>query len=394
MNVVKTKKKINSILLAIGFIFGTAYLYAQEVAVFESGQDGYESYRIPAIVKNKNGDLIAFAEGRVDGAGDFGNINIVYKISKDNGKSWGAVQVAAENRDLQAGNPAPVVDLHDPRYPNGRIFLFYNTGNNHELEVRKGEGLREVWYITSTDNGQSWSKPVNITPQVHRPNQPDIHPEYNFEEDWRAYANTPGHALQLSEGPNKGRLYIPANHSKDAPQEEAKDYFAHSYYSDDHGETFRIGETIPFEGGNETMAAQIGKNDVYMNTRNQQGNVRTRIVSYSSDGGTTWDTSYYDHNLPDPVSQGSVLSWKKGKKYILAALNAADTKNRDNLTLRLSKDGGKTWYFNKVIAKAPEGYEGAYTAYSDLVQIGKKKVGVYYEKDNYSKIVFLPVKIK
>src|SRR5699024_12159905 len=89
MNVVKTKKKINSILLAIGFIFGTAYLYAQEVAVFESGQDGYESYRIPAIVKNKNGDLIAFAEGRVDGAGDFGNINIVYKISKDNGKCWG-----------------------------------------------------------------------------------------------------------------------------------------------------------------------------------------------------------------------------------------------------------------------------------------------------------------
>ena len=75
-------------------------------------------------------------------------------------------------------------------------------------------------------------------------------------------------------------------------------------------------------------------------------------------------------------------------------MNAADTKNRDNLTLRLSKDGGKTWYFNKVIAKAPEGYEGAYTAYSDLVQIGKKKVGVYYEKDNYSKIVFLPVKIK
>src|SRR5699024_1284244 len=122
------------------------------------------------------------------------------------------------------------------------------------------------------------------------------------------------------------------------------------------------------------MAAQIGENEVYMNTRNQQGNVRTRIVSYSSDGGATWDTSYYDQNLPDPVNQGSVLSWKKGKNYILAVSNAADAKHRDNLTLRLSKDGGKTWYFNKVIAKAPEGYEGAYTAYSDLVQIGKKKV--------------------
>lgn len=388
------KKIISAMAFALCFILCSAHLYAQEVTVFEAGQDGYASYRIPAIVKNKNGDLIAFAEGRVDGAGDFGNINIVYKISKDNGKTWGAVQIAAQNRELQAGNPAPVVDLHDPRYPDGRIFLFYNTGNNHEWEVRKGEGLREVWYITSTDNGQSWSEPVNITTQVHRPKQPQVNSDYNFEEDWRAYANTPGHALQLQEGSYKGRLYIPANHSKGDPKDAGRDYFAHSFYSDDHGETFKIGAIIPFEGGNETMAAQIGENEVYMNTRNQQGNVRTRIASYSSDGGATWDTSYYDQNLPDPVNQGSVLSWKKGKHYILAVSNAADAKHRDNLTLRLSKDGGKTWYFNKVIAKAPEGYEGAYTAYSDLVQIGKKKIGVYYEKDNYKKIVFTPVKVK
>ena len=56
--------------------------YAQEVTVFESGNDGYASYRIPAIVKGQNGDLIAFAEGRVDHAGDYGNVDIVYKISK------------------------------------------------------------------------------------------------------------------------------------------------------------------------------------------------------------------------------------------------------------------------------------------------------------------------
>ena len=43
-------------------------------------------------------------------------------------------------KDLQAGNPAPVADLTDPMYPQGRLFLFYNTGNNHENEVRKGNG--------------------------------------------------------------------------------------------------------------------------------------------------------------------------------------------------------------------------------------------------------------
>ncbi|WP_232047039.1 sialidase family protein [Sphingobacterium daejeonense] len=64
------------------------------------------------------------------------------------------MKVAADYDKLQAGNAAPVADLLDPAYPEGRIFLFYNTGNNHEGEVRKGKGLREVWYITSTDGAK------------------------------------------------------------------------------------------------------------------------------------------------------------------------------------------------------------------------------------------------
>src|SRR5690606_40605384 len=59
------------------------------------------------------------------------------------------------------------------------------------------------------------------------------------------------------------------------------------------------------------------------------------------------------------------------------------------LTLRLSKDGGKTWYFNETIAKSPEGYDGAYSAYSDIVLVNKKKIGVLYEKDHYKEIVFV-----
>ena len=380
--------------LTIASLLAIFTIKAQEVTIFESGKDGYSSFRIPAIIKNTNGDLIAFSEGRVDHAGDYGNVDIVYKISQNHGKTWGKIQIAADYNKLQVGNAAPVVDEFDPTYPNGRIFLFYNTGNNHEYEVRKGNGLREVWYITSIDGAKTWSTPVNITTQVHHPKQPTVNPEYNFHQDWRAYANTPGHSLQFKSGKYKGRLYIPANHSEGTPKEAGKDYFANAYYSDDHGRTFKLAETIPFEGGNETMAAQISDTNLYMNTRNQQGNVKNRIVSYSSDGGVTWDTTFYDKNLPDPVNQGSTLSWKKGRKFILAVCNAADTKERDNLTLRLSKDGGKSWYFNQIIAKAPGGYKGSYSAYSDIVLLDKKTIGVLYEKDNYKKIVFSPVKIK
>lgn len=366
---------------------------AQEVNVFVSGEDGYKSYRIPAIIKDKSGQLIAFAEGRVDHAGDFGNVDIVYKVSQDKDKTWGPLQVAVDNDNLQVGNPAPVVDLLDPVYPKGRLLLFYNTGNNHEAEVRKGNGLRECWYISSTDGGKTWSDPQNITTATHRPNQSSVNAQYRFKEDWRTYANTPGHALQFDSGKYKGRIYIPANHSEGNPKANGKDYFAHSYYSDDHGKTFQIGASVKYEGSNETMAAQLSETGLYMNSRNQQGNVKSRIVSYSNDGGATWDTTFYDRNLPDPVNQGSVLSWRRKEKYILAVCNAATSDRRDNLTLRLSKDQGKTWYFNQVIAKAPNDVKGDYAAYSDMVLLSQNKVGVLFEKENYHKIVFVPLSL-
>lgn len=385
---------MQKLFLTFSILLSSTMIQAQETTVFKSGDDGYKSYRIPAIVKDKSNNLIAFSEGRVEHAGDYGNVDIVYKISSDNGKTWGPLRIAVDQDKLQAGNPAPIVDLLDPQYPKGRIFLFYNTGNNHEGDVRKGNGIRECWYITSTDGGKTWAAPTNITTAVHRPNQPAFNPNYTFKEDWRTYANTPGHALQFDSGKYKGRIYIPANHSEGDPKPAGKDYFAHSYYSDDHGKTFKIGNTISFEGGNETMAAQISETGLYMNTRNQQGNVRNRIVSYSNDGGATWDTTFYDKNLPDPVNQGSTLSWKKGKNYILAVCNAASQKDRDNLTLRISKDQGKTWYFNHVVAKAPAGYKDSYAAYSDIILINNKKIGVLYEKDNYETIVFDTVSIK
>jgi sialidase-1 len=384
------------ILIILSYLLSSFLTYAQraEIPVFVSGQEGHKSYRIPAIIDLPNGELLAFAEGRVHGAADFGDVNIVMKRSSDKGKTWSALQTVADYDSLQAGNAAPVVDRTDPRYPKGRIFLFYNTGNAHEGEVRKGKGLREVWYKTSTDNGQSWSEPVNITTQVHRPNQPAENPAYTFQEDWRAYANTPGHGMQFANGRYKGRIFIAANHSEGEPKPAGEDYFAHGFYTDDHGETFKLSETVPESGGNEAMAAELTKDRLMMNIRNQQGDVRARIVSVSSDGGATWDTTYFDQQLPDPVCQGSILDvGKKRGKTVLAFCNPADPKRRDNLTLRFSYDEGKTWPEQHQIAKS-ENEKRDYAAYSDLVQVRKREVGVLYEKDGYQQIVFTVVKRK
>ncbi|RFS17739.1 exo-alpha-sialidase [Emticicia sp. C21] len=383
---------MKKILLLLLIIFRSAQAQKPSIPVFISGTEGHKIYRIPAIIKLPNGELLAFAEGRVNGGADFGDINIVMKRSTDKGKTWSSISTIVDYEALQAGNPAPVFDESDPAFPKGRLFLFYNTGNNHESEVRKGKGLREVWYKTSLDGGKTWSEAINITPQVHKPKQPDINSAYNFKEDWRHYANTPGHATQIQNGKYKGRIYIAANRSEGEPNKQSEDYFAHGFYSDDHGRTFKLSQTVSIPGSNEATATEISNNGLLLNARNQKGDKKARIVAISEDGGETWNNIYFDENLPDPVCEGSILSvgTKKGK-HILAFTNNDSQTKRDNLTLRISFDEGKTWSISKVIDKSPDSQAKDYTAYSDIVKLGKKTVGILYEKDRYSQIVFKAV---
>lgn len=362
--------------------------------VFISGQDGYKSYRIPAIVSLKDGTLLAFCEGRVHGANDFGDIDIVMKRSIDQGMTWSVLKVVADNQDLQLCNPAPVLDATDPNYPNGRLFLFYNSGNRNEGDIIKGIGIKHCLYKTSTDGGKTWSDPVDITTQVHRPFHPEIDPQYNFKEDWRYYANTPGHAMQFLEGKYRGRIFVAANHSAGNPKASAGHYVAHGYYTDDHGRTFKLGNSLSLPGSNESMAVELTGGALMMNSRNQRGDVRARIVSLSKDGGSTWDTTFFDKQLTDPVCQGSILNIGKRKgKNVLAFCNAADTLYRNNLTLRISFDEGKSWARNILLYRNQEEMKHRfdYAAYSDLVNLKGRKVGVLFEKDNYSQIVFVSI---
>ena len=373
----------NSVLLILFGFFYFPTLHAQPITVYQSGESGYTCFRIPAIVKAPDGTLLAFAEGRVNDCGDFGNVDIVLKTSADHGKTWGALRVIVDNTTLQAGNPAPMVDLTDPRYPHGRIFLVYNTGNASEQANREGRGAREVFYITSTDNGGSWSTPTNITISVHRPNNPQYNPDYTFKEDWRSYANTPGHALQLTKGKYNGRLLVPANHSEGPPQKDFRDYHAHAFFSDDHGATWKLSSVIEYPGSNESTAAELSDGSVLMNMRNQSGDQKYRLVSKSTSGGQVWEKSSVETQLPDPVCQGSILNVPMSKrKSVLFFSNLNSTTKRENLTVYKSVDDGTTWALFRVV-------DAGSAAYSDLVQTANKQIGALYEKDNYRKIVFI-----
>jgi sialidase-1 len=353
-----------------------------ETVVFKNGEGGYRCYRIPAIVKAPNGELLAFAEGRVTDCGDFGDVEIVLRTCTDNGKTWGSLSRAADNGPFQVGNPAPVFDLTDPRFPQGRLFLVYNTGTVHEADVRAGKAIREVWYVTSTDNGKTWSAPVNITTQVSRPNKPAVNPQYAFAEDWRSYANTPGHALQLSQGAHKGRIFVAANHSAGPPQSDSRDYRAHGFYSDDHGRSWRLSPTVAYPGGNESTAAETARGGVLLNIRNQSGDAKNRLLAYSPDAGQNWEPVRVAQDLPDPVCQGSMLNYRTAKgRNVLLFSNLNSQKEREKMTVRVSQDDGKSWSAGKEIYAGP-------SAYSDLVVQRDGRIGLLFEKDEYSRIVY------
>ncbi|HEU4858086.1 MAG TPA: sialidase family protein [Rhodanobacteraceae bacterium] len=348
------------------------------VPVFVSGREGYRSFRIPAIVRLPDHDLLAFADGRVDGPADFGDVKVVMKRSRDGGRTWSGLQVVASNGSLQADNAAPVVDRLDPAYPHGRLCLFYDTGDQPEQAIRRGIGQREVWYAASTDGGHRWSAPVNITAQVKK-------------SGWRAYANTPGHAIQLRHGRYGGRIYVAANHSAGAPQSDSGDYRAHGFYSDDHGRTFHLSEDVPIPGGNEATATELSGNGLMLNIRNQAPRPRQRIVAISRDGGVHWDAAHYDPALPDPASEGSMLAVGRARdgKTILAFCNDADASQRRNLGVRISFDGGRTWPDRYPVDAQARG-----TGYSDLVQLGPHALGVLYERDDYAQIAFKVIRWK
>jgi sialidase-1 len=147
------------------------------------------------------------------------------------------------------------------------------------------------------------------------------------------------------------------------------------------------------KGSNEAIGAALSGDRMIMNIRNQSGDIRNRMIAYSSNGGEKWDTVFFNNDLIDPVCQGSILGIgiRKGK-MVLASSNPADALKRDNLMIKISYDEGITWPKSMLVDKSSSGYKGDWSAYSDLVLLNKNTIGILYERNNYSEIVFKRIK--
>jgi sialidase-1 len=335
----------------------------KQIDVFESGKDGYFAYRIPSIVLTPKGTLVAIAEGRKNSRSDTGDIDLVMKRSFDGGNTWSEMKVIGDNGENTFGNPTQVVDRK-----TGTIWLFstHNPGKVHESNISEGagEGGRTVWVLKSTDDGATWSTPIEITSSVK-------------EKNWGWYATGPGNGIQLK----SGRLVIPANHSVIGKRNSR----SHVFYSDDAGATWKLGG-IAGEGTNESQVVERADGTLLLNMRNhrQHPQIYVRAIVSSKDGGKTWSKITHDPMLLEPICQASIIRHDgKDQKGVLLFSNPASLK-REKLTVRASFDGGNTWTLARQInAKG--------SAYSNLVSLPNDEIGDLYEYSDqqpYQKIIF------
>lgn len=337
-----------------------------QVDVFVSGTEGYHTFRIPAIVTTTKGTVLAFCEGRRSGGGDSGDIDILLKRSTDNGRTWSDLQVVADHETNTIGNPCPVVDC-----TNGRIWLplTWNLGTDHERQIMTGtsKDVRRVYITYSDDDGATWA-PINEISETTR------------QPHWRWYATGPGTGIQLTRGPHKGRLVIPANHS-DHADPNAHPYRSHVLVSDDHGETWGIGGALD-QKTNESTVVELADGRVLDNMRSYHGKNR-RAIATSDDGGKTWSEVTLDEALIEPVCQANLLRYTfpdDNEKSRILFSNPANT-GRVMMTVRVSYDEGQTWPVAKLI------YAGS-AAYSCMTVLPDKSIGLFYERDGYKKISF------
>jgi sialidase-1 len=331
-----------------------------ETDVYVSGQDGYNTFRIPSVILTAKGTLLAFAEGRRAGRADSGDIDLVVKRSTDAGEIWSALKVIGDNGPGTVGNPCAVVDRE-----NGTIWLLTtrNLGEDNESQIIFGtsKGGRTVWVMHSKDDGVTWSDPKDISASVKK-------------ENWTWYATGPGVGIQT----RRGRLVIPANHALAG----SNVHQSHVFYSDDHGKTWKLGGSAA-DHTNESQVVELADGRLMLNMRNHPPKKpeNLRQVAISPDGGRTLGETTIDRVLIEPPAQASLMRYSlasrgsgkgAGRNRLLFSNPAAP--KRERMTVRLSYDEGATWPVSRVI------YEGP-SAYSCLVVLRDRTIGLLYERD-------------
>ncbi|MER5741738.1 sialidase family protein [Streptomyces sp. NPDC002225] len=331
---------------------------------------GSPHYRIPALTTSVKGTVIAAYDARPT-LGDLpGNISIVVRRSTDNGVTWQPQQVVRRDAAPKGyGDPSLLVDR-----TTGRIFLFYAASVNQGFfgsatgNDESDPNVLQADYSYSDDDGVTWTH-RRITRQIKDP-------------AWAGMFAASGEGIQLRHGAYKGRLI-----QQYAVRVNGANYAA-SAYSDDHGETWRMGTPVG-PGGDENKTVELSDGRIMLNNRSKP----YRTVAYSSDGGVTYTPFVQDTHLTDPANNASVMRYNPDaapsdpQSSWLLFSNTEDASARRNLTVKMSCDNGRTWPIRKVV-------DPGSAAYSTLTRLPGGRLGLLYERADYTHLTYSSFDLK
>jgi sialidase-1 len=354
-----------------------AALYADEpllekTDVFPAGMNGISRYRIPGIVVTPKGTALAYAEARKNNSSDWGEIEIHLRRSTDGGKTWEASKQVAHFGNRLEGNPRKEKGgEHEQTVNNPVAIVDRDTG---AIEFLYCVNYARCFSMRGTDDGLTWSAPSDITATFE---------PFRKHYDWKVIATGPGHGIQIK----SGRIVVPiwlaygkvGDHKPSA---------AATIYSDDHGKTWKAGDlALPNEGDfgnpNETMLTELSDGRVMLVSRSVSKTNR-KLVTTSPDGATGWSKPVFHDQLWEPICMASIVA-HPSKPGTLIFSNphrlAFDTSGkeiparggkRENLSIKLSRDDGKSWRISKVL-------DPGSSAYSDLAVLSDGTILCLYE---------------
>ena len=340
------------------------------------GDDGSDSYRIPGLARTPEGTLLAVYDIRWDSSWDLNaDIDVGVSRSTDGGKTWEKMRVAMDMGEYGGlpeaqngvGDPCILVDDNTgdvyiaaiwAHGLGGRASIFSSSSGMEPVDVA------QMVLAKSSDDGKTWSAPVNITPQVKDPS-------------WATCFQGPGAGITMADG----TLVIPFQWW-DADKIPSGGVI----YSRDHGATWHFDGTA-VDHVCEDQVVELEPGTLMLNMRNYGNKDRFRKVYVTKDLGKTWTEHPSNNTLQEPVCQASLLKAPgyRGKDVLLFC-NPDSQNARDRMTVKASTDLGRTWPHALLLD------EEAGWGYSSMAMIDSETVGILYEGST-AQLVFQAVRL-
>lgn len=368
----------------------TKFVYRPSLLLRYAGQDQVNTYRIPGVITTNKGTLISVYDNRYNNSKDLQeHIDVGMSRSTDGGQNWQPMKVIMDmgeygGRSQQLNGIGDPCVLYDHKTNTIWVAALWMSGSAPDQMLwwaskpgMKPEETGQIILVKSTDDGLTWSSPINITEQIKNPS-------------WQLLLQGPGRGITMTDG----TLVFPAQFKSDIGEKslDGGQYTCHStiFYSKDQGKTWKIG-TGAKSNTTEAQVVELTDGSLMLNMRDDRnrkdkGDTNGRAVATSTDLGKTWAIHPSSNSvLPEPNCMASIISANvkiNGKiQQVLFFSNPNNKAERTNMTIKASLDGGLSW----PISYQTELYSPAGYGYSCMTMVDEHTIGIVYEgvKDLY-----------